>query len=300
MTERAGKLTLERRLCPDDRFPGLVPTSRAVGDWRFTAYSAGFAPDRTLRLFSTLERDPALDPPTLRIPRPRDVLIELKAEATATGALVQPAAARYRWADYAGRDGLPAPAWSLSSPFWPTADPTIPNYEPARPTVEAWWLDAGLAPAATVLNAGPDFLVDAPGDLNRHVNAAGAAVTVVSVRSETHRVPVSAESFEPKPCLVVRLISPEKHRVWARLRDVAVAGHEHRFYATPTAWHYTGVFWTTTPTEALAKVRRIELVEESSFKEACRAANSTALVTLGTPTPREVPLPPAIGSGVRP
>ena len=106
---------------------------------------------------------------------------------------MQPVAARYRWADYAGRDGLPAPAWSISSPCGPP--PIRPSRTTSpRPTVEAWWLDAGVAPAATVLHAGPDFLVDAPGDINRHVNAAGAAVTVVSVRSETHRVPVSAET----------------------------------------------------------------------------------------------------------
>ncbi len=89
-------------------------------------------------------------------------------------------------------------------------------------------------------------------------------------------------------------------RAWARLRDVGVAGLEHRFYATPTAWHYTGVFWTTTPSEALTRVGRIELVEEQSFKETCRAAKSTALLTLGTPDPRDVPLPPAIGTGARP
>ena len=275
LSEKAGSLTLTRLFCPTERFPGRQPYSRTAGPWRLTAYSGGISPDRSLRVDATLERDPAFDPPTVRIPRPREVLFELSPEGGGTGAGGRPLPSRYRWADWSENQGFPAPAWSFIAPAWPSADPEATDSDPARPVLHAWWLEQGEGPSSALLRADTDFVVDAPGTLDRVIDAGGVRVGLSSVRTENHRVETGDGEVDEKPCLVVRLTYPPRHRVWARPRDVAVSGYEHRFYtAEDGGGYYTGVFWTKTPSEVLERVRRIELVEEQSFKAARKAVKT--------------------------
>lgn len=297
LTEQGGGLGFERLLCPADRFAGLPPVSGTSGPWRLTAYSGGIspAPERALRLYATLELDPVADrQPTLRLPRPRELLFEVSPEPSGDGSASAPAPARYRWAD---RDGVPAPAWSVVAPAWPAFDP---GDQPLRPVVQVWWRDETEAPASAVLRRDADFVVNAPGDLDRPVKANGVDVTVASVRTEAHRIETADGVFDRKECLVVRLTHPRGRRVWARPRDVEVAGHEHRFYASDGLGHYTGVFWTKTADEALATVRRIDLIEAQAFKQECAAAGSTVRLTLDTPQTDVAPVPPAVGPGTKP
>jgi hypothetical protein len=295
LVQEGQSLVFRRLPSPPRRFAGMSPFSRTAGPWTVTGYVGGIAPEnRTLRVFTTLERTPADDPATIRLPRPREALIELTPELTGDRPSGM-APARYRVSEWSGPYGFPAPAWSIAAPQWPASDPQSPGTEPARPVVQVWWLASATAPVSAVLTRGTDFVVDAPGDLNRRVTADGVDVTVASVRVEAHRVETSPGAFEIKPCLVVRLSYPPERRVWARPRDLAVLGQEHRFYTTPRGGRYTGLFWTKTPGES-REMQQIELIEARRFKGECEGEKASVALTLGTPQTEAVPQPAAGGA----
>ena len=301
LTDRAGVVGFERRLYPLRPLFGREPASVEKGRWRLSAPRASLGTDRALDVLALIERipSPETDPPTILLPRPGEVLIELSAGSG--GDSGETPTVKFRRSNWFDRDGFAAPAWRLVTPSWPNAV----DGSAAPPLISAWWRYGAEAPPSALLESGTHFQisrsgrdrdrargslkVDAPGTSDRQIDANGVSVTVESVRTETHRVETSEGVFDEKPCLVVRLAYPEGKQVWARPRGIATAGDEHRFYAA--AGRYTGLFWTTTTSTALEDVKAIELIEAEAFKQACRNDGTSLELSLPRPT---TDLPPAL------
>jgi Mg-chelatase subunit ChlD len=132
----------------------------------------------------------------------------------------------------------PAPAWSLDLSEWPSG---------AAPLIEAWWNESEPPEAAVLerrLLGSLNRLKQLPIEVRPIDQESRTTVVVESVGWEPREVEVEPGKFvKDVDCLVVRLRyeSGAKPFFVQLPPEVAVAGHEHRFYTE--AGKYTGIFW---------------------------------------------------------
>jgi hypothetical protein len=277
---RSGSPSLEivRGLYTSESFP-LRPSRRdPFSGWTLAAIQNRALEGGGLQTLLALEKTYDRQEAVLQSIYPRDFWIDLAPETgnrsgIATRVLALP--------------GYPAPIWSVEAANWPAS---AESKVPAAPALEAWWDPDRSAPPDVLLEPGRHFR--SLDELRwRDFDVAGEKVTIEGLSFETRTVMIDPQNSAERPCLVVRIAHPRDRSFRVRLEAAGIAGSEERYYQQ--VGKSTTLFWPMTSDQALAALRRIDLISLQGFKwEAERRGFHIRLDGLGPPTPGDV-RPPA-------
>ncbi len=276
--EHSGSPTFRRGLFAQEFFPNQPAQTDRAFRWRLSALQNQLVDNRGLRLLTTLERLADDSEGVFRLPRPREVWLEVTPGEESKGQVA------LRWSN---REGYPAPAWSLDVADWPR---TLGTDEPARPVLRAWWREGLSSPPADTLDGVKQVPVSLPIDADREIDLPGGTVVLRGVSVEDHEVEIAPGERKLMPCLVVRISHPKGKPVWVHPRGVNAAGWEHRFYTSADA--YTGLFWTKSADEAFTSFNRLDLIRLDTFKRTCEDEGGYIELPLDAPRSGSTAPPP--------
>jgi hypothetical protein len=283
-------------LADDPRLKGRVAPA---DDWVLGLpyyHAAVTAQDKQLWMTTTLEsprgRSPDRDG-NLQQPRPAfvwwDVVPQSLSNPAPPGGVGAPTTVRV-----AERAQLPAPAWTMLAEGWPGG---VNTFKPA--SIRAW-ADLAPPPAAYKIRFNAAALVageataDEPGEDGRVQAFASLENWPLRVDTDPRSDFRTAEPT-PVPCLVVRILHPDKRPVFVRPVGVEFAASEQRFYGPSAA--VTAVFGPVNSKDDLdAKLQgrplELDLISVERFK-----TDHKPLILNMDPPGSEQPLvdPPKLG-----